>query len=330
MGLAHIIQNAWNKQAKWLVLLRPFSYLYGKAFDYNKKCYFSGKKDIYLAPIPVMVIGNITVGGSGKTPLLISLVKYLQMQKVKVGVISRGYGGQGPFPCLVKSTDFPEKVGDEPVLIAQATEVPMAVGPNRQESIELLLKNYTLDLIISDDGLQHWALARQIEWVVLDARRGLGNERLLPEGFLREPKIKLDNSTVIEHTIKPKTALNMYLQAGNPYLLHALPVAFKREQTFHAVVGIGYPERFYQTLQELGIKNYICHEFADHYAYTVQDLTFSDDLPIITTEKDAVKIKELSLSNPVWVVPVEAQLSPMCYEVLHTQLQPFNLLKALP
>ena len=140
MSLAQNIQNAWNKQAKWLVVLRPLSWIYQAGFQFNKKMYDAGLKSRYSAPIPVMVIGNITVGGSGKTPLLIHLVKYLQLKNVRVGVISRGYGGRGPFPAPVTLDALPEVVGDEPCLIVQSTEVPMVVGSNRQASIELLLK----------------------------------------------------------------------------------------------------------------------------------------------------------------------------------------------
>lgn len=199
MSLAKKLQDAWNRQAPWLVLLRPLSLLYRSIFSINRQMYKSGVKSVYRAPIPVMVIGNITVGGSGKTPLLIQLVKHLNVHGVRVGVISRGYGGQGPFPSFVTPEHAAEQVGDEPALIVQETKVPMAVGPNRQASIELLLSKYKLDLILSDDGLQHFALARDIEWIVLDGQRGLGNQQLLPEGYLREPVTRLEGATVIEH-----------------------------------------------------------------------------------------------------------------------------------
>ena len=157
MALAQFIQDAWQQQAKWLVVLRPLSLLYRGVSLLNQNLYRSGVKTAYTAPVPVMVIGNITVGGSGKTPLLIHLVKYLQSLNVRVGVISRGYGGKGPFPAYVGIDADVEAVGDEPTLIVQSTGVPMAVGPNRQKSIELLLEQHDLDLIISDDGLQHLA-----------------------------------------------------------------------------------------------------------------------------------------------------------------------------
>ena len=273
-----------------------------------------------------MIIGNITVGGSGKTPLLIHLVNYLQTKNVRVGIISRGYGGKGPFPAYVGLEATPDQVGDEPCLIVQSTGAPMVVGSNRQHSIELLLAKHELDLIISDDGLQHHALARQLEWIVLDRNRGLGNEKLLPEGYLREPKSRLGSGTVIEHAAQPESELNMHLEVAQPYLLNALEARpFDPEQDFYAVVGIGFPQRFYRTLESIGIKQFQCHEFPDHHDYELTDLQFEDTNPIITTEKDAVKLLPILKQHPdfnreIWVVPVEAVLSSACYRVLNQQL----------
>ena len=327
MSIAQLIQDAWNKQAKWLIVLRPLSWLYRGGFLLNKKLYQMGIKSSYQAAVPVMVIGNITVGGSGKTPLLIQLVSYLQNKNIRVGVISRGYGGKGPFPAYVDLESVPDVVGDEPCLIVQSTGVPMVVGSNRQQSIEYLLSKHDLDLIVSDDGLQHLALQRQIEWIVLDQNRGLGNQKLLPEGYLREPVSRLNTGTVIEHAASPKTALNMHLEVNTPYLLNAIEAKiFNPANNFYAVVGIGFPQRFYKTLDSIGIHQFQCHEFPDHYDYEITDLQFEDSNPIITTEKDAVKILPLLKQNPdfkreIWVVPVEAALSPQCYEILHQQLQ---------
>ncbi len=326
MSLAQVIQDAWNAQSKWLIMLRPLSWLYRLGFGLNKTLYAQGIKKSYTAPVPVMVIGNITVGGSGKTPLLIHLVGYLSQKNVRVGVISRGYGGKGPFPAYVDTQATAESVGDEPALIVQTTGVPMAVGPNRQQSIELLLSKQELDLIICDDGLQHWALNRQIEWIVLDNNRGLGNQKLLPEGYLREPVERLRKGTVIEHAAQPQSALHMHLAPSQPYLLnHVESHAFDPNLPFYAVVGIGFPQRFYRTLESLGIQQFQCHEFPDHHDYEIEDLDFEDQYPIITTEKDAVKIMALLKQHPdyqrdIWVVPVEAILSSACYEVLHQQL----------
>ncbi|WP_394661305.1 tetraacyldisaccharide 4'-kinase [uncultured Acinetobacter sp.] len=327
MSLAQIIQDAWNRQAKWLVLLRPLSWLYCAGSKLNKSLFDTKLKSVYRAPLPVLVIGNITVGGSGKTPLLIRLVNYLQLKGVRVGVISRGYGAEGPFPALVTQTSTPEQVGDEPCLIVQSTHVPMAVGPNRQASTELLIKHHQLDLIISDDGLQHWALARDLEWIVLDLNRGLGNEKLLPEGFLRESKQRLVGATVIEHGHTSKSPLNMFLQPSEPYLMsptHDVSL-FNPHESFYAVVGIGFPQRFYTTLESMGIHDFQCHEFPDHHDYQLADLEFDDRHAIITTEKDAVKLLPLLKQHPefsrkIWVVPVEAVLSDACYTLLEEQL----------
>ncbi|MFV5583682.1 tetraacyldisaccharide 4'-kinase [Acinetobacter oleivorans] len=333
MSLAQLIQNAWNKQSSWLIALRPLSCLYRAGFLLNRNFYTTGLKKVYKAPVPVMVIGNITVGGSGKTPLLIQLVNYLQQHNVKVGVISRGYGGIGPFPMLVTSGAQATQVGDEPALIVQSTSVPMAVGPNRQAAIELLLASTSVDLIISDDGLQHWALGRQIEWIVLDQNRGLGNQKLLPEGYLREPVERLETGTVIEHAYKPTTELNMHLETGQPYLLNPSPRgehSFNPQSNYHAVVGIGFPQRFYQTLKDLGLKQFQEHAFRDHHDYSIDDLIFNDELPLITTEKDAVKLLPLlekypEFKQPIWVVPVKAILSVECYQVLKQQLQQLDI-----
>ncbi len=327
MSLAQVIQNAWNRQAKWLVVLRPLSWLYKLGFEANKSLYRKGVKKSYTAPVPVMVIGNITVGGSGKTPLLIQLVHYLKDRNIRLGVISRGYGGQGPFPAYITADTLPTIVGDEPALIVQSTGIPMAVGPNRQQSIELLLAKHELGLIICDDGLQHWALNRQIEWIVLDNNRGLGNEKLLPEGYLRESVERLNAATVIEHATHPRLDLNMHLEPAQPYSIRAADEQlFNPNLNYYAVVGIGFPKRFYQTLQDLGLSQFQSHEFPDHHDYSIEDLQFEDDHPIITTEKDAVKMMALLQQYPeyqreIWVVPVEAVLSAACYSTLHQQLQ---------
>ncbi|OTG86081.1 tetraacyldisaccharide 4'-kinase [Acinetobacter sp. ANC 4558] len=331
MSVAQMIQNAWQKQAKWLIVLRPLSLLYRSISLLNKKLYRSGIKSAYTAPIPVMVIGNITVGGSGKTPLLIQLVNYLQKRNVRVGVISRGYGGKGPFPAYVDFDATPNTVGDEPCLIVQSTGIPLAVGSNRQKDIELLLAKHTLDLIICDDGLQHYALNRQLEWIVLDQNRGLGNEKLLPEGYLREPKTRLMSATVIEHAARPNSSLHMHLAVTQPYLLNDMQtLVFNAKQKFYALVGIGFPQRFYQTLASIGVNQFQCHEFPDHYDYAIDDLEFEDASPIITTEKDAVKLLPLLKAHPdfqreIWVIPVEAVLSEACYALLDKQLKQLGI-----
>lgn len=312
-----------------LTMLAPLSVLYGAVGRVRKSLYVKDKLAKYYAPIPVMIVGNITVGGSGKTPLIIALVKYLQGKDINVGVISRGYGRAGSRPALVHESSTPKDVGDEPCLIVQNTNVPMAVGTNRGQVIDLLIKNYpTLQLIISDDGLQHYALHRDVEWIVVDGMRGFGNEKLFPQGFLREPLDRLAGATVIYHDSRDDryddNALLMHLAPSKiiPLLGNSKSGNDKTlpSQKVYAVSGIGYPTRFFKTLNELGF-DVAERAFGDHHDFTLDDLVDLTDLPIITTSKDAVKLRELASTHPnhavfdnIWVLPVQAVLSDSVYE----------------
>lgn len=269
----------------------------------------------YRSPVPVLVVGNISVGGNGKTPLVIWLVEQLQQKGINVGVISRGYGGKNKiFPQLVTAQSDPAFMGDEPVLIAQRTQAPVAISPNRQQSIELLLKQFELDLIITDDGLQHYALERDMEWVVLDGERRFGNGFLLPAGGLRELPNRLNevqavicngqNAKVGEHSmqLKPEWAIN--LQTGEQRQLSDFT------QPVYALAGIGYPPRFFNMLTELGISVAEAFSFADHQAFNEEMITpkLAQNIPLLMTEKDAVKCKAFAKEN-WWYVPVSATFS---------------------
>jgi tetraacyldisaccharide 4'-kinase len=339
IDLRTALPRAWAKQSGWLFWLLPLSLLYALATSLQRTLYRLNIKKSYTSPVPVMVIGNITVGGSGKTPLLIELVRYLtEEQHLKVGVISRGYGGdQSKFPHLVQADDLAIEVGDEPLLIVQKTGVALAVGANRQAAIECLLadatvKGHSLDIILSDDGLQHLALDRQLEWIVLDVDRGLGSGWLLPAGFLRESPDRLDTATVIEHgqarINEMESPYRMHLIAGDLEALASLSdhrfSTPQPPQRVHAVAGIGNPSRFFISLRDLGFE-VIEHPFADHHPYQISDVQFEDDLPIITTAKDAQRLQGLIQSN-VWVLPVEASLTPECYALLYKQLSELGVL----
>lgn len=265
--------------------------------------------------MPVLVIGNISVGGNGKTPLVIWLVEQLQKKGVKVGVISRGYGGENKvYPQLVTPESNPKLMGDEPVLIAQRTHAPVAISPNRQQSIELLLSQFELDLIVTDDGLQHYALNRDIEWVVVDGERRFGNGFVLPAGGLRELPSRLKqvqavicngkNANAGEHAmhLEPDFAIN--LKTGEKCKLNEFT------QPVYALAGIGYPPRFFNMLKELGIPLAETFSFADHQAFTAEMIVpkLSQNLPLLMTEKDAVKCKAFTQGN-WWYVPVSARFS---------------------
>jgi tetraacyldisaccharide 4'-kinase len=363
MSIETTVTRAWQRKALWLWLLLPISWLYGLIIMLRRQAYKVGLLSSYRAPIPVMVIGNISVGGSGKTPLIIALVNYLQKRGIKVGVISRGYGGDtSQMPALVSTTSLPHVVGDEPCLIVHMTGVAMAVCPNRQQAITTLLNaEPDLQLIIADDGLQHYALQRDIEWIVVDAARGFGNEQLLPTGFLREPMSRLQGANVIYHE-KPDTdlahddkegskpqntecleRLTMYLQADElqrlwsplspePKVHSVAPASNSR---VHAVSGIGYPQRFFDTLKSIGFE-VVGHPYPDHYDFSLAELLQYSDYPIVVTSKDAVKIRALlsdytaeqalndeykELVSRLWVLPVTAVLSDSCYDNLNQQLK---------
>ena len=328
-NLELLITKAWQEKSPMLATLAPLSVLYGVVGRVRKSLYDNDKLTKYHAPIPVMIIGNITVGGSGKTPLIIALVKYLQDKGINVGVISRGYGRADSSPAMVCADSTPKEVGDEPCLIVQSTNVPMAVGANRGQVIDLLIQNHpALQLIISDDGLQHYALHRDVEWIVVDGVRGFGNEKLFPQGFLREPLDRLNGATVIYHDSRTEryddNALLMHLAPSKPAsLLGNDKSASDKDlppQKVYAVSGIGYPARFFKTLNELGF-DVVERAFGDHHDFALDDLADLIDLPIITTSKDAVKLHELASTHPnhaifdnIWVLPVQAVLSESVYE----------------
>ncbi len=356
MSIETTVTRAWQRQAAWLWLLLPISWLYGLITMIRRRAYKAGVLSSYRASVPVMVIGNISVGGSGKTPLIIALVNHLQKQGVKVGVISRGYGGDtSQMPTLVSSSSLPNVVGDEPCLIVNMTAVAMAVCPNREQAVTTLLAAYPdLQLIIADDGLQHYALQRDIEWIVVDAARGFGNEQLLPTGFLREPMSRLKGASVIYHersktistnnsNTQPTNRLTMHLEADEIQHLWS-PISLdsqinekapEKGSRVHAVSGIGYPQRFFDTLDLLGF-DVIGHPYPDHYEFSLAELLQYDDYPIIVTTKDAVKIRALllehtaehaltdaykALVSKLWVLPVTAVLSDGCYQHLQQQLE---------
>ncbi len=266
--------------------------------------------------VPVIVVGNITAGGSGKTPLVIWLVDELKRQGRKPGVISRGYGGSAEGVRKVSRGDTPDVVGDEPLLIARRADCPVYVGRDRVAAGRALLaENPECDVIISDDGLQHYRLARDFEIAVVD-RRGFGNGWPLPAGPLREPVSRLKSvDAVVANGWAGEAAFRMTL-AGDEFRSYG---KVSRGATpgdlaglrLHAVAGIGEPQRFFDHLAALGLE-FTAHPFPDHHAYTAADLDFDGDA-ILTTEKDAVKFGDLArlpAHLSVWVLPVTATVTP--------------------
>lgn len=270
-------------------------------------------------PVPVIVVGNIAVGGTGKTPITLLLIEQLRAMGRKPGVLSRGYGGRGPFPLLVDAETAPERCGDEPALIAQRTHVPLCVAPSRVSAGRALLAAHPeVDVLVCDDGLQHYALARDLELCVIDGYRGHGNGHRLPAGPLREPVVRAADCALLlingsDAAPYGDRALRFDLIAERAVALHGeatRPLASFAGETVDAIAGIGAPQRFFDQLRRLGL-TVREHAFDDHHAYSQSDVAFAGPAPLLMTEKDAVKCRRLNLPSSVeaWVVPVDAHLS---------------------
>jgi tetraacyldisaccharide 4'-kinase len=269
-------------------------------------------------PVPVIVVGGATVGGSGKTPLTLWLVEALRKHGYRPGIVSRGYGGEVLGVAEVKTCSEPRMVGDEPLLLKKRADCPVFVGADRVAAGRALLAAHPqTNLILSDDGLQHYRLARDMEIVVLD-RRGLGNGWQLPAGPLREPAARLRevdalvlNDASAPHVL-PSRVFHMQLQGAQFYRLDAPQVTADAKSLpsgpRYAIAGIGEPQRFFDHLSALGL-TFAAHAFPDHHAYSSEDFSIDDGI-ILTTEKDAVKLREcLSPKVSIWVLPVTAILA---------------------
>ncbi|MDX1748958.1 MAG: tetraacyldisaccharide 4'-kinase [Methylophaga sp.] len=308
------LTNNWYRPSLASLLLRPVSWLYRLIISLRRQAYRKGLYEQLSLPVPVIVVGNISVGGSGKTPFVIWLAQYLQNQGWHPGIISRGYGGKAQhYPCSVHLNSLAAEVGDEPLLIHQRTHCPVVVAPDRVAAGQQLLAENSCNVIITDDGLQHYRLQRDMEIVIIDAKRGLGNQLCLPAGPLREPLSRLETvDFTIFHGESDSQRLTMQLQLQQAIQLknnnrHTALTEFA-ENPIYAVAGIGHPQRFFDQLQQHGL-TIIPHAFADHHAYTEADFQFAEAYPILMTEKDAVKCQGFATEN-MWYVPAEAKLSP--------------------
>ena len=247
------------------------------------------------------------MGGTGKTPLVIWLANFLQQQGFTPAIVSRGYGGKAlSYPCEVKATSRASEVGDEPLLIFSQTQCPVIIDPKRVNAVDYLLKNYYCNIIISDDGLQHYALARDIEIAVIDGDRRFGNGFCFPAGPLREPVARLKEVDFI--VANGKGNEGEFVMQLEPHCLINLVTGEKifpadfRQKHVHAVAGIGNPERFFQSLRNFNF-TVIPHALPDHHPYKADDINFNDSLPVIMTEKDAVKCGQFA-NDRQWYMAV--------------------------
>lgn len=363
-SLSQFVQRQWLKKGLWTMVLSPLSCIATHFALRKRQCFLINPQNSYHAPVPIIVVGNIFVGGTGKTPLTIALVKALRARGYTPGIISRGYGAQIGEKAIVVDlqtnpsipvSSLAHHIGDEPSLLAQYA--PIAVHPQRVEAVQALLSHIpSIDVIISDDGLQHYALARDIEIIVQD-QRGIGNGYMLPAGPLREPPSRLNSVHFIvtnynqknklpPHTIdttkflSPKSSQNelytprsvaMYLTlsefenvlTGEKCTVEAFLQQYAQEKIY-AIAGIGNPQRFYQSLHSLGISPTATHNFDDHHQFQRQDLQPFNDGIVLMTSKDATKCHSFAQHN-WWSVNMQAQFTnPEFFDEIH------HLLSHLP
>jgi tetraacyldisaccharide 4'-kinase len=310
----------WYARSPWLVLLTPVSMLYGVIIRLRRSAYRSGIFHSTRVAVPVIIVGNITVGGTGKTPLVAWLAEYLRGKGYKPGIISRGYGGgASSWPQQVRPDSDPGVVGDEAVLLASKTRCPMAVAPDRVAAATALIEYSHCDVILSDDGLQHYALQRDIEIAVIDGIRRFGTGFLLPAGPLREPASRLQEvDLIVVNGLGGEREHPMKMQQGDAHnLLDANKVCALRDfrsQKVHAVAAIGNPDRFFRSLQQAGLQLQT-HIFPDHHPFQPDDIRFGDGRAVLMTEKDAVKCRHFAAAND-WYVPVEARMSDVFCDCL--------------
>lgn len=326
MAFTDRLLDAWYKGHPALALLRPLECLYRRVVNRKRARFLAGQGNSYQAPVPVVVVGNITIGGTGKTPLILWMIDHCRARGLRVGVVSRGYGAKPPsLPWRVLPQQPPEHAGDEPLLIVNRTGVPLMIDPDRSQAVRTLLAEESLDLILSDDGLQHYRLYRDLELVLIDAVRGLGNRRCLPAGPLREPVERLQSVDALLYNgagadredgfafqLKPSALVNLVTGERRP-VDH-----FPPGQQVHAVAGIGNPQRFFNTLEGLHWRP-VPHAFADHAVFSAQALSFTPALPVVMTEKDAVKCASFAAPD-WWYLAVEAVPSPAFVSWFDSQL----------
>lgn len=313
------VERSWYRTSPgWTLLFAPLEFLLRKSVAARQK----HRKILALSP-PVVVVGNISVGGTGKTPCVQALVKWARALGKNPGIISRGYGSKtAEFPLFVEPSTSVHDAGDEAAMLAQTCLCPVVIDPERARAWRALIDQHDIDLVISDDGLQHYGLPRSVEIAVIDGGRGLGNGHCLPVGPLREPMERLTRvdfilqngagniavSAATQFTLKPTAWVQV--KTGKTMALDALDT----ESTYQAIAAIGNPTRFFNTLHDLGL-NVTTTSYADHHAFSLADFTDFGSTPVLMTEKDAIKCRAFAEQN-WWYLKVEAQLPEPFYKRL--------------
>ena len=326
----NFLVRAWYKKHPLLYVFLPLAILYQCVIALNRCSYRLGLRQVTHFPVPIIVVGNVTVGGTGKTPLVIALAKLLLSQGYKPGIVSRGYGGKRTlkFPHAVTEKSDTAEVGDEAVLMARSVLCPLVVSADRVAAVTELLKKYDCNVVLSDDGLQHYALGRYIEIAVVDGERRFGNGLCLPAGPLRESVKRLETvDFIVTQGAARKGEYTMVLSPGEIYNLKEPQKKLDRSSlgefpVVHGVAGIGNPDRFFAQLNALGFR-VIMHCFPDHYSFKPEDINFGPDAIVIMTEKDAVKCEKFADSRH-WCLPVQANCASMFSELILKKLIAFS------
>ena len=312
MLVKEFIENIWYSKHPFGIVLLPLSWIYSLIVVVRRLCYRSGLIAVNQVSVPVIIVGNISVGGTGKTPLVIWLAEYFKKKGFKPGIISRGYGGKFAGKTQqVRADSNPSLVGDEPVLIAKRTNCSVAIAVKKSRAAEELIEYCDCNLIICDDGMQHYSLNRDIEIAVIDGQRRFGNQRCLPAGPLREPISRLKTvDLVVSKYIAGRHQYKMEYIYGDLVSLidpdHTISISSLKGASVHVISGIGNPDKYHSYLRNNKL-HIICHEFSDHYPYKKKDVVFEDDFPVVMTEKDAVKCIDYATKD-YWYLPIIAVL----------------------
>lgn len=308
--LSRFFNAVWYRGLPLAWLLWPAGWLYCGLAGLRRRLYAAGVLRTVRLAVPVVVVGNISAGGTGKTPGVIWLARTLVSRGYRVGIVSRGYRGRATdWPQPVGPDSDPDRCGDEPVLIAQRTACPVAVGPDRVAAAEWLLRRHPLDVIVADDGLQHYRLGRDFEIAVVDGARGLGNGLCLPAGPLREPEARLLSVDAVVVNSGPWGGDGVFRAELVPSRVYRLTDGHEARldefagRRVHALAGIAHPRRFFDLLERAGLR-VDAWPLPDHARIAAVDLRFGDDQPVMITEKDAVKCRRLA-DESVWCVTVD-------------------------
>ena len=318
------VVDSWYKKSLWLYLLYPFSLLFSYLTSRRRRKYIKNKEISYKSDIPIIVVGNLTIGGTGKTPLVKYIANELANKGYKPGIVSRGYGGKFKETLQVTDETSVKETGDEAQILSKLN-FPFYIDRNRVRAVKKLTKDHDCDVIISDDGLQHYKMGRHIEIAVIDGKRRFGNNLTFPAGPLRESKNRLNSVDFIvnnsgpteedEYLMNISPSNFVHLKSGKSYSIDKWPM----HNQIHAVAGLGNPGRFFDLLDKLGFDS-IRHPFPDHHNFSSSDIFYLDHLPIVMTEKDASKCKDFD-NNKIWYLTIDADVTNKFIDKLDKKLK---------